>query len=91
MVINKDDAVDPSVEEEIYNQLKPIDIPKFLFGKWDGGYLNDGHAEISGLEEIRWVGINFFSERDVEPVVVLNDAGEHVWYEKIGRAQVIII
>ncbi|KAG2222031.1 hypothetical protein INT45_003676, partial [Circinella minor] len=87
LVINKDDPVEPAVEQELYNQLKPIDEPKFLFGKWDGGCLNDGHAEIPGLKEIRWVGINFLSERDVEPVVVLNDSGEHVWYEKTGRAQ----
>ncbi|KAI8144469.1 hypothetical protein BJV82DRAFT_607438 [Fennellomyces sp. T-0311] len=86
LVANKDAPVDIKVEEEIFNQLKPIE-PSFLLGKWDGGFLEDGHAEIPGLKEIRWVGINFNSERDVEPVVVLNDAGEHVWYEPLGRAQ----
>ena len=66
----------------LFRQLEPVDA-EFMLGTWKGGKFDGG----SEPDPINWYGKRFTSTTDVEPLLVSNDQGEVVTYDRLGAAQ----
>ncbi len=66
----------------LFKQLEPVDLD-FMVGTWKGGKF-DGGAE---PDPINWYGKRFTSPSDVEPLLVRNEEGDVVTFDKLGAAQ----
>lgn len=76
--------------EKIFNALKPIKS-SLLIGEWNGGSFDTGHPGQKSLKGIRWAGKDFRSDDDVDPIMVLDEAGKRVYNEEWGHASVSLI
>ncbi|KAL8833144.1 MAG: hypothetical protein Q9170_004476 [Blastenia crenularia] len=84
--IKKGGPVSEAEVEKLYNALKPLPSPEFLFGSWGGGGFDTGHEGYAGLARTRWDGKDFRSVDDVDPIMVLDDKDSRVWSEEWGHA-----
>ena len=66
----------------LYKQLEPVDTD-FMVGTWKGGKFDGG----SEPDPINWYGKRFTSTTDVEPLLVTNDKGDVVTFDRLGAAQ----
>lgn len=66
----------------LFKQLEPVDTD-FMVGTWKGGKFDGG----SEPDPINWYGKRFTSTTDVEPLLVTNDKGEVVTFDRLGAAQ----
>lgn len=66
----------------LFKQLEPVDT-EFMLGTWKGGKFDGG----SEPDPINWYGKRFTSTTDVEPLLVTNDEGEVVTFDRLGAAQ----
>lgn len=84
---DKDDniVVSEAEVEKIFNALKPIKR-SFLIGEWNGGSFDTGHPVHKSLKRIGWAGKDFRSDDDVDPIMVLDDAGKRVYNDQWGHA-----
>ncbi|OJJ96014.1 hypothetical protein ASPACDRAFT_81695 [Aspergillus aculeatus ATCC 16872] len=76
--------ISPQTASDLFDQLPPIK-PSQLLGSWIGGFVNTGHPTGPTLEEIQWVGKEFYSVDDVDPVIVSQD-GQRASWGQWGRA-----
>lgn len=58
----------------------------FMLGEWTGGVFFSGHPGEQQLSALQWVGKNFNSANDVNPIVVSGSDGERVVSEVMGQA-----
>ncbi|SDU31945.1 DUF4334 domain-containing protein [Halopseudomonas salegens] len=65
----------------LFKQLEPVDLD-FMLGSWKGGKFDGGEPD-----PINWYGKRFTSPNDVEPLLVRDDEGQVVTYDKLGAAQ----
>ncbi|TVP87913.1 MAG: DUF4334 domain-containing protein [Pseudomonadaceae bacterium] len=65
----------------LFKALEPVDLD-FMLGSWKGGKFDGGKPD-----PINWYGKRFNSPSDVEPLLVRDDEGEVVTYDKLGAAQ----
>ncbi|KAJ6516978.1 GXWXG protein-domain-containing protein [Mycena vulgaris] len=72
---------------KIFDLLRPVE-PSFLMGEWEGGFFDTGHPATPILKEMNWVGKNFLTEEDVEPIIVRGEGGQRIFKESYGRARV---
>ncbi|KAL4886791.1 GXWXG protein-domain-containing protein [Aspergillus karnatakaensis] len=61
--------VDAATVSALFDQLPPIK-PSTLTGSWSGGFFDTGHPVGAQLVEINWVGKEFNSLDEVDPVIV---------------------
>ena len=66
----------------LYEQLEPVDL-EFMVGTWRCGKFDGGTEP----DPINWYGKRFTSPNDVEPLLVRDDDGQVVTYDKLGAAQ----
>ncbi|OBU01044.1 hypothetical protein VE01_00910 [Pseudogymnoascus verrucosus] len=76
--------VDPTLIDAVYNKLGPVK-PGLMLGEWGGGILDTGHPIGDTLKEIRWLGKNFTSVEQVDPVII-DKNGQRVSWGKWGHA-----
>ncbi|KAL4952898.1 GXWXG protein-domain-containing protein [Aspergillus filifer] len=87
-LINKDKnpKVNASTMSALFDQLPPV-RPSALIGSWSGGFFDTGHSVGDKLIEIKWVGKEFESADEVDPVVVERE-GQRASWGQWGRASV---
>lgn len=79
-------TVDAATVSALFDQLPPIK-PSELIGSWSGGFFDTGHPVGDKLVEIKWVGKEFESLDEVDPVIVERD-GQRASWGQWGRASV---
>ncbi|KAJ5726878.1 hypothetical protein N7493_005905 [Penicillium malachiteum] len=75
-------------EEEyfaVFDKLKPV-APEKLIGSWEGANVDSNHPVEQKLTLMKWVGKDFHSTEDVDPVMVYKDDGSRVWNAEWGHA-----
>lgn len=82
------ESLNPGTIHTVFNQLSPAE-PSQLLGSWNGGFFDTGHHVGEFLKEIKWIGKDFFSIEDVDPVIVEKDGQRSSW-GKWGRATVCL-
>ncbi|KAL3488613.1 hypothetical protein BJX62DRAFT_211347 [Aspergillus germanicus] len=83
---SKTPKVDESTVSALFDQFPPIK-PSALVGSWSGGFFDTGHPVGDKLIEIKWVGKEFESTDEVDPVIVERDGQRSSWGQW-GRASV---
>lgn len=78
--------VNAETASDLFDQLPPIK-PSELIGSWSGGFFDTGHPVGDKLVEIKWVGKEFESLDEVDPVIVERD-GQRASWGQWGRASV---
>jgi len=79
----------PAVEVEvrkIFDNLKPVE-PEFLLGQWFGNEIDTGHPVHQALVDINWVGKDFHSVNNVDPIMVHGADKTRVKCDTWGQAQ----
>lgn len=72
------DSLDAVAEEE-------------LRGDWVGGLVPTGHPGEKMLDRLKWAGKTFRSRDDVDPIVVLDGAGERTASDVMGAATIRMV
>lgn len=54
--------------EALFDSLPPVD-EDFMFGQWSGGVFRTGHGGERALRWLNWVGKDFRSRTDVNPII----------------------
>jgi hypothetical protein len=62
-----------------------------LLGDWVGGLVPTGHPGEAMLDRLRWAGKTFRGRDDVDPIVVLDDAGQRTASDVMGAATVRMV
>jgi hypothetical protein len=62
-----------------------------MLGDWEGGLVPTGHPGEGMLDEMRWAGKTFRSRDDVDPIVVLDPAGERAVSDVLGAASLRMV
>lgn len=84
-LITSTGAVAVETLHAFYDGLPAIDTP-FMLGAWEGGVFRTGHPGESQLVALGWVGKAFHGEDDVDPIVVLDAAGQRQASPVMGKA-----
>lgn len=85
-LIDNKAQVEASTVSDVYDRLPPIK-PSELLGSWGGGFFETGHPVGNQLREIKWVGKEFESLDEVDPVIV-ERAGQRSSWGQWGKASV---
>jgi hypothetical protein len=62
-----------------------------MLGAWEGGVFRTGHPGESQLVALGWVGKQFNSENDVDPIVVLDAQGQRQASPVMGKATLRLV
>lgn len=71
----------------LYDSLPPVPADG-LVGAWSGGIVPTGHPGEAGMARMRWAGKVFRGPDDVDPIVVLDEAGARRASDVMGAARV---
>ncbi|KAH7058618.1 GXWXG protein-domain-containing protein [Macrophomina phaseolina] len=85
--------VQPAELFDIIDPLPPLS-PEELLGEWSATGFNTGHPLYHWLKSINWVGTKFWSEGDVEPLVVATQTRDGCgtrkrWLTEWGNGQIL--
>jgi hypothetical protein len=69
--------------EKLYNQLKSITIEAIL-GGWEGGSIDTGYLGYDQMLAMKWVGKNFFSTNNVQPIILYDEARKITYAEELS-------
>lgn len=78
------ESLNPEMLDAIFDELPPLESSQLL-GRWNGGFFDTGHHVGEFMKEIKWIGKDFFSVDNVDPVIVEKDGQRSSW-GKWGRA-----
>ncbi|HET8705412.1 MAG TPA: GXWXG domain-containing protein, partial [Pseudomonadales bacterium] len=84
-LVNSKEKTELAQLEALWDQLDSVDQP-FMMGEWTGGVFNTGHPGEKQLTVMKWVGKNFHSLNDVDPIVCSDDTGGRVASPVMGKA-----
>ncbi|GJP88382.1 hypothetical protein CBS63078_6696 [Aspergillus niger] len=70
--------VAPATLSNLFDQLPPLK-PEQLLGSWNGGFFDTGHSVGPTLQRIGWIGKDFNTLDDVDPVIVLREGRRASW------------
>jgi hypothetical protein len=90
-LIERDGESDVETMHAIYDGLAAIDETAFLHGEWAGGVIRTGHPGESQLGALGWVGKNFNSDDDVDPIVVRGKDGRREASGVLGKASLRVV
>ena len=76
--------------ENWFQALQPLDCA-FMLGQWSGGVFNTGHPGEPLLKQMQWIGKDFRSSEDVEPIVCRGPEGERVVSPLMGAARMRMV
>ena len=74
----------------LYDELPPVAEEEML-GDWDGRVITTGHPGEQHLGGLRWVGKQFSSRDDVDPMMCLDENGERQPSPVLGDASLRMV
>lgn len=83
--IASQEKVDFTQLEALWDALPAVD-QNFMLGQWSGGVFNTGHPGEKQLGALKWVGKNFHSFNDVDPIVCATEEGGRIASPVLGKA-----
>ncbi|GKZ36232.1 hypothetical protein AbraIFM66950_007229 [Aspergillus brasiliensis] len=77
-LVQTKEKVDPESISNLFDQLPPLK-PEQILGSWNGGFFDTGHSVGPVLRQIDWIGKDFRSLDDVDPVIVRREGERASW------------
>ena len=85
-------AAGASLDEALaYFDSLPAVTEDELIGEWRGGLVATGHPGEAMLDQLRWDGKTFRGRDDVDPIVVLDEAGARTRSDVMGSATIRMV
>lgn len=90
-LVEREGSYTESEVEQVFNALKPLPSPQFMFGSWNGGVIETGHPGGKALKETEWAGRDIRGIDDVDPIICVDDENKRHWNEAWGHASVGVL